>query len=198
MTAKETLPFKSIKVETHQTTAVITFIRPEIKNPLSVEMLDEIETALDKLIANLEIKTIVFTGIGDTFASGANLREIAKITKETAKEFARRGQRLMKKIDDAPQTTIAAVNGYCFGGALDLAMSCDIRIASPKAVFSHPGTNLGIITGWGGTQRLPRLIGEAKALEMLLTAKRVSAEEALLIGLIDKIAENPLKESILN
>jgi enoyl-CoA hydratase/carnithine racemase len=104
----------------------------------------------------------------------------------------------MKLIAEAPQTTLAAVNGYCFGGALDLAVACDKRIAAPDAVFCHPGVSLGIITGWSGTQRLPRLIGEAKALEMFLTAKRVGAREALKIGLIDRIAENPLRESLAN
>jgi enoyl-CoA hydratase/carnithine racemase len=89
--------------------------------------------------------------------------------------------------------SIAAVNGLCFGGAFDLALACRRRIASPNAVFSHPGANLGIMTGWGGTQRLPRLVGEARALEIFLTGKRVSAVEALQIGLIDEIAENPLE-----
>jgi enoyl-CoA hydratase/carnithine racemase len=104
----------------------------------------------------------------------------------------------MKKIADAKQTTIAVINGFCFGGALDLALACDKRIASPNAVFSHPGANLGIVTGWGGTKRLPRLVGEAKALEIFLTAKRVAAVEALRIGLIDKISENPLAELLAN
>jgi enoyl-CoA hydratase/carnithine racemase len=104
----------------------------------------------------------------------------------------------MSKINASEKETIAAVNGFCFGGALDLALACDKRIASPNAVFSHPGANLGIITGWGGTQRLPRLVGEAKALEMFMTAKRVAANEALKIGLIDKISENPLAETLAN
>jgi enoyl-CoA hydratase/carnithine racemase len=104
----------------------------------------------------------------------------------------------MNKINESGKKTIAVINGFCFGGALDLALSCHVRIASPGAIFSHPGVNLGIITGWGGTQRLPRLVGEAKALEMFLTAKRVDAAEALRIGLIDKISENPLAESLAN
>jgi enoyl-CoA hydratase len=102
----------------------------------------------------------------------------------------------MSKIAAANQTTIAAINGFCLGGALDLTLACNKRIASPNAIFSHPGVNLGIITGWGGTQRLPRLIGEAAALEMLLTAKRINAKEALRIGLINEIAENPLQKAV--
>ena len=102
----------------------------------------------------------------------------------------------MNKISASEKQTIAAVNGFCFGGALDLALSCDKRIAAPNAEFSHPGANLGIMTGWGGTQRLPRLIGEANALEMFMTAKRVSAEEALRIGLIDAVSENLMNDAL--
>src|SRR5690606_19707953 len=103
-----------------------------------------------------------------------------------------RGQRLMNMIANAEARTIAAVNGYCFGGGLDLALACDERLASPIAEFCHPGGSLGIMTGWGGTQRLPRLVGEAAALEMFLTGKRVGAEEAKRLGLVDKIRVDPL------
>ena len=179
-------------------TIIIQFNRPEIRSPLSVFVLDELHEILDEVSEILTIETIIFTGREDVFASGADLREIAAVTGDAAVEFALRGQNLMKKIADAKQTTIAVINGFCFGGALDLALACDQRIASPNAVFSHPGANLGIVTGWGGTQRLPRLVGEAKALEIFLTAKRVDAVEALRIGLIDKISENPLAELLAN
>ena len=179
-------------------TIIIQFNRPEIRSPLSIFVLDELQEILGEVSENLTIETIIFTGREDVFASGADLREIAAVTGVTAVEFALRGQNLMKKIADAKQTTIAVINGFCFGGALDLALACDKRIASPNAVFSHPGANLGIVTGWGGTQRLPRLVGEAKALEIFLTAKRVDAVEALRIGLIDKISENPLAELLAN
>jgi enoyl-CoA hydratase len=187
-----------ISLEKFGEALVIHFIRPNARNPLSVSVLEQLHQTIDTESKNPNFKKIIFTGTGDVFASGANLREIALVTKDTAREFALRGQTLMKKIADAPQMTIAAVNGYCFGGALDLALACDKRIASPNAVFSHPGANLGIMTGWGGTQRLPRLVGEAKALEMFLTAKRVDAAEALQIGLIDEIAENPLAAALGN
>jgi enoyl-CoA hydratase/carnithine racemase len=177
---------------------VIRFNRPEIRSPLSIFVLDELCEILDEVSEDLTIETIIFTGKADVFASGADLREIAEVTKDTAREFALRGQNLMNKINASEKKTIAAINGFCFGGALDLALACHKRIASPNAVFSHPGVSLGIITGWGGTQRLPRLVGEAKALEMFLTAKRVDAVEALRIGLIDKISENPVAESLAN
>lgn len=169
---------------------VIRFKNVSERNPLSIEVLDELHAILDNSLENGPIR-IVFTGTGDIFASGANLREIALITGESAPEFARRGQTLMDKIARLDST--AAVNGICFGGAFDLALACRRRIASPNAQFSHPGGNLGIMTGWGGTQRLPRLVGEAKALEIFLTGKRVGADEALRIGMIDAIADDPLE-----
>lgn len=98
----------------------------------------------------------------------------------------------MTQISELRAPTIAAVNGICFGGALDLALCCKYRIASPDAIFAHPGADLGIMTGWGGTQRLPRLIGEARALEMFFTAKRVTGDEALAIGLVDHVVTDPL------
>jgi enoyl-CoA hydratase/carnithine racemase len=102
----------------------------------------------------------------------------------------------MSKIASAPQKTIAAINGFCFGGALDLALACDIRIASTNAVFSHPGVGLGIITGWAGTQRLPRLVGQANALEIFLTAGRIKADEAFRIGLVDVVTNDPLSVAL--
>ena len=190
--------WKSLKVETFENLAVIQFIRPEIKNPLSIETLEEIREIFTSLDSNSAIAAIIFTGSGDAFASGANLKEISQTTADNAREFALRGQNLMQRIYRSNKLTVAAIDGFCMGGALDLALSCKRRIASPRSIFAHPGANLGIITGWGGTQLLPRLIGEAKALEMFLTAKRVEASEALRIGLIDKVAENPLADSIAN
>lgn len=176
----------------------IEFNRPQIRSPLSIFVLELLSAVLDQAEVDAEISAIVFTGKADVFASGADLREIAEVTTETAREFARRGQNLMNRIADMPKPTVAAVNGFCFGGALDLALACDKRIAAPNAVFAHPGANLGIITGWGGTQRLPRLVGEAKALEMFFTAERIGAKDALRIGLIDLIKDDPLAFSLAN
>ena len=181
---------ENVLLERGENYLLIRFNRPEIRNPLSIEVLEELYQILDHVSEHKNIQNIIFTGTGDIFASGANLKEIADVNTETAREFAGRGQALMNRIAALPQKTIAAINGHCYGGALDLALACDMRIASPNAVFCHPGVGLGIITGWGGTQRLPRLIGEAKALEMFLTAKQVFVNEALQFGLIDEIAEN--------
>ena len=176
---------QKISVENSNNQLIIRFTNPKERNPLSISVLKQLNKILSEI--QPDITRIIFTGTEDVFASGANLREIAEVTGDTAKEYALRGQNLMQKISELPQETIAFVNGFCFGGALDLALSCKTRIATPNALFCHPGANLGIMTGWGGTQRLPRLIGEAKALEMFLTAKRVNAKEALKIGLIDSI-----------
>ena len=172
---------------------VVRFTRPEIRNPLSREVVERLHEIIDSIDGS--VKKIIFTGSGDTFASGANLNEIAALSPDDAPEFARLGQSLMQKIDDLPQLVIAAINGHCFGGALDLALSCDIRIASPTARFAHPGAGLGIITGWSGTQRLPRLVGTVNANEMFFTASPIDSKRALHIGLIDEIAEGVLESA---
>lgn len=184
---------KTLTTEIVGAVAVVRFVRPEIKNALSVAALENLARAFDALNADSKIETIIFTGSGDTFASGANLNEVAQLTAETAREFGLRGQTLIQRIYRSPKLTIAAIDGYCLGGALDLALSCRRRVASPRSVFAHPGASLGIITGWGGTQLLPRLVGKKHALEMLLTAKKVSAAEAFAVNLIDEIADDPLE-----
>ena len=186
----------SLETEIHDGILIIRFTRPEIRNPLSVAVLKVLHEIVDDCSESAETSGVIFTGVGDVFASGADLREIAALTAETAPDFARRGQNLMAMIASLPQTTIAAINGYCFGGALDLALACNRRIASQNAKFAHPGTGLGIITGWGGTQRLPRLIGQSNALEMFFTATAIDTDRALAIGLIDEIADEALSRAL--
>ena len=178
-----------ISVETAESTAIIRFTRPEVRNPLSVGVLIEIDELMDEFSADVRFEKIVFTGTADAFASGADLREIALITSSTAEEFSLRGQQLMNKIAACGKSTVAVINGFCYGGALDLAVACGRRVASPTATFCHPGAGLGIITGWGGTQRIPRLIGRANVLELFYTASPISARRALEIRLIDAIAD---------
>jgi enoyl-CoA hydratase len=179
--------------EARESIAIIRLNRPAERNPLSVATLEELDRHVAALSTRTDVSAIIFTGTGAAFASGANIRELRALTTETAGEFARRGQRLMQRIADAPQLTIAAVNGYCMGGGLDLALACDLRCAARAAVFAHPGARLGIITGWGGTQRLPRLIGQARALEMFATARRVTADEAHEIGLVNRVGDPVLE-----
>ncbi len=180
---------RAIVVEARSSTVIVRINRSAERNSLSVATLEELDSTISALIARRDVSAIIFTGTNDVFASGADIRELSALTPATAGEFAARGQRLFEKITDAPQLTIAAINGYCMGGGLDLALCCDLRFAAPGAVFAHPGARLGIITGWGGTQRLPRLIGMARALEMFATARHVDSREAYQIGLVSVIGE---------
>ncbi|MEP6820115.1 MAG: enoyl-CoA hydratase/isomerase family protein, partial [bacterium] len=150
--------------------AVIRFNKPAQRNPLSINTLHDLEKVLSELTVRDDVETLIFTGTADVFASGANIRELAQLDPDSALQFSQLGQRVFQTIADARQLTIAAINGYCIGGALDLALACDIRVASTNAVFAHPGARLGIITGWGGTQRLPRIIGRTRAIEFFATA----------------------------
>jgi enoyl-CoA hydratase len=184
----------AVSLERIENSLVIRFVRPEIRNPLSVEVVEYITSIVEEL--DPSVGRVIFTGTSEVFAAGADLREIDKVSVEEAKEFALRGQRLMNAVNALPDT-VAAINGFCFGGALDLALSCRRRIAVATAEFCHPGVGLGIITGWGGTQRLPRLVGETAALEMFMTARRVSAEDALRIGLIDEVTNDPVMAAVV-
>ena len=180
-------PFPSVLVEERDRLAVIRINRPAQRNSLSVATLGELEQAFAPLTRSDRIKAVIFTGTGDVFASGADIRELRALTPDAAREFAARGQKLFDLIAGARPLTVAAVNGYCMGGGLDLALACRVRVASPRAVFAHPGARLGIITGWGGTQRLPRLVGAPRALEMFLTARRLTSAEALACGLVNHV-----------
>jgi enoyl-CoA hydratase/carnithine racemase len=181
-----------IEINEIENAIVVRFIRPEKRNSLSIEVIEALEGCIEKFADVAE--RIIFTGVNGYFASGADLREIAEIKGEEARQFARRGQRLMAKIKKV--RSIAAINGICFGGALDLSLSCQLRIAHPQATFCHPGARIGIMTGWGGTQRLPRLVGEAAALHIFFTAEPISASAALEIGLIDLIRDDPVSAAL--
>jgi enoyl-CoA hydratase len=157
---------------------------------LERRILAELEAQIMELAEQRELVGAVITGTERAFAVGAEISELASLTPASAFEFARRGQSVMRTVANSPKPIVAASRGYCMGGGLDLALACRARIASRDAVFAHPGGSLGIITGWGGTQRLPRLIGRSRALEMLVTGRRLDAEEALACGLVHKIADD--------
>lgn len=176
--------------------AIIRFNRPAERNPLSISTLNELGTSFITIGESPNVEAIIFTGTDDVFASGADIRELTILDTASARQFSKMGQELFQTIANARQITIAAINGYCMGGALDLALACDIRLASPNAVFAHPGARLGIITGWGGTQRLPRIIGKARSLELFATARRVFSQEALQIGLITQIHDPVLDRAL--
>jgi enoyl-CoA hydratase len=144
-------------------------------------------------IALTRPSALIITGNEHFFSAGADLNEITALTGPAAYEFSLAGQRLMNTVAGLAFAAIAAVHGYCMGGGLDLALACHKRIAAPNAVFGHRGAALGLITGWGGTQRLPRIVGKARALEMFLAAEKVHAEQALRFGLISQIADDPVR-----
>jgi enoyl-CoA hydratase len=135
---------------------------------------------------------LVITGNENFFSAGADLNEITALNGPSGFEFSKMGQTLMNLVENFPAPVVAAISGYCMGGGLDLALACRYRIASPGAIFGHRGAALGVITGWGGTQRLPRLIGQGRALELLVTAKTITAAEALREGLVDQVSNDPV------
>ena len=182
----------SLLVEIHGSAAVVRFNRPGLRNSLSVSTHEELSNTLGRLLVRPDLQALIFTGTGDVFASGADISELVQLDPTSAYGFSRLGQQTFQQIADARQLTIAAINGYCMGGGLDLALACNIRVAAEDAVFSHPGAKRGIITGWGGTQRLPRLIGKQRALDLFLTARLIDSEEALQMGLISRICESAL------
>ena len=142
-------------------------------------------------------RPLVITGNAMFFSSGAELKEIAALDAPAAYEFSKMGQELMRAVEEFPAPVYAAVSGYCMGGGLDLALACHRRIAAPNAVFGHRGAALGLITGWGGTQRLPRLVGKGTALQMFLAAEKVTAHQALAMGLVEAVANDPVAEALL-
>jgi len=143
-----------------------------------------------------EPRPLIITGNHKFFSAGADLNEIATLTGPEAFAFSRAGQVMTDAVDEFPAPVIAAINGYCMGGGMDLALACDLRIASPHAVFGHRGAALGLITGWGGTQRLARLIGRSRATEMFIAAEKLNAAHALLYGLVDQLAEDPVADAM--
>lgn len=176
--------------------AVIRFARPAERNKLSAATLDELDSALTQIESCVDVRCVVFTGTGNAFAAGADIAELSRLMPDDALRFARRGQVLFARIAALPQLTIAAINGCCFGGGLDLALHCRLRFAAPTVLFAHPGASLGIITGWSGTRRLPEIVGQARALEMFLTARRLTSAEALAWGLIHRICDDTLAEAM--
>ena len=169
--------------------SVITLNRPEALNALNAEMIDAIAAAIDAA-ATAGTRALLFTGAGGkAFCAGADIKELLGRSVIESKRFAELGQRVFAKLDSLTIPSVAVINGYAFGGGLELALACTFRIATPNAKMGLPEIKLGAIPGYGGTQRLPRVIGEARALEMIMTGRTVTAEEAERIGLVSRIAD---------
>lgn len=169
--------------------SVATLNRPDALNALNAEMIDRISDAIDAA-AKAGTRALLFTGAGGkAFCAGADIKGLLGRSAVEAKRFAKRGQRVFAKLDTLPIPSVAVINGYAFGGGLELALACTFRIATANAKMGLPEIKLGAIPGYGGTQRLPRVIGEARALEMIMTGRSVDAEEAERIGLVTRIVE---------
>ena len=169
--------------------AVITLNRPEALNALSFEIVGEIGAAIDEAVAS-DARIIIFTGAGDkAFCAGADIKELREQDVNAMRAAMGKGQATFAKLDNLPIPSLALINGYAFGGGLELALACTFRVATPNAKVGLPEIKLGIIPGYGGTQRLPRLVGEGRALEIIMSGRTVDAEEAERIGLVHMIIE---------
>ena len=176
-----------LRITQHEDILLFTLESDDGFPRLERRILSEMKTRITDVAENRELAGAVITGTELAFATGAEITELAELTLSEAFEFARYGQSVMQAIAGSPKPVVAAIRGYCMGGGLDLALACYARIASVDSVFAHPGGSLGIITGWGGTQRLPRLIGRARALGIFVTGLRLSANEAHEWGLVTRI-----------
>ncbi len=175
--------------------ALVTLDRPEVLNALNFELLRDLGAALEQ-VAGGDARTLLVIGAGDrAFCAGADIKELMGRSLRAQREGAAFGQAVFAKLDALPIPSIALIDGYAFGGGLELALACTFRLAAPTARVGLPEIKLGLIPGYGGTQRLPRLIGEARALEMILTGRTVEAEEAERIGLINRVVEGDLLEA---
>ena len=191
--------FDTLKIQVEESgIAVLTINRPDKLNALNKKLLDELDQALDSLQENRDIRLLIVTGEGDkAFAAGADIKELSSLDMRSGEELSEKGQNIFLKIENFSKAVIAVVNGYALGGGAELAMACHIRIGTENAVFGLPEVSLGTIPGYGGTQRLPQLVGKARAFEMILTGKKIDAKEALQYGLLNKItsAETAMDEA---
>ncbi|MCX8068272.1 MAG: enoyl-CoA hydratase-related protein [Anaerolineae bacterium] len=182
-----------IRTEIEDRIATLTIDHPPV-NSFNRQVVAELEEAIDELLANDEVKAIVITGGGtNAFVAGADIPEIKNLLDNpgenyaASREFIEKGQRLFLKIERATKPVIAAINGFCLGGGLELAMACHMRVCSDRARLGQPEINLGIIPGWGGTQRLSRIVGKGKAIELILTGDMITAQEAYRLNLVNKV-----------
>ncbi len=189
------MAYKNIKVDRKENVGFIKIDRPNSLNALNRDTLLEMSNAVSDFESNSKIKAVIITGQGKAFIAGADIKQMKDMNSLEAKEFSELGHSLLMKIEKSRLAFIASVNGYALGGGCEVMMACDISIASDKAIFGQPEINLGIHPGFGGTQRLPRLIGKNRAKQLLLTGDNINAEEAKKIGLINIVVQHDkLKE----
>lgn len=196
------MDFNNLALSLESGILTITINRESKMNALNIETIEEIAAAFEKVHDENEIKGVIITGAGEkAFIAGADIQEIADLNNMNGRKFAERGQEVFASIENCPKPVIAAINGFALGGGCELAMACHIRVSSEKAKFGQPEVNLGVIPGYGGTQRLTQLVGKGRAFELILTGDLISASEAHRIGLVNHVVslENliPKAEEIL-
>src|SRR5919202_1978408 len=182
------MPFDNLLLERDGAVAVVTINRPKVLNALNAQTLDELRRVMLELKADESVRAIVLTGAGEkSFVAGADINELAVQTPTSGREHALTGQHVLDVIENLGKPVIAAINGFALGGGCELAMACTLRLAAASARIGQPEIALGLIPGYAGTQRLPRLVGKGKAMEMILTGARVTADHAQWIGLVNRV-----------
>ncbi|MEO0101937.1 MAG: enoyl-CoA hydratase-related protein [candidate division WOR-3 bacterium] len=181
------MEFKNLVLKVEEGIALLQINRPQVLNALNTETLKELEAAIDDIGKNPEIKVLIITGTGRAFVAGADISEMVNFSPFQAKEFAERGHRILGKLESLPKVVIAAINGFALGGGCELALACDIRIMAEGAKIGQPEVNIGIMPGFGGCLRLPRIVGKGIAAELIFTGDMIEAAEALRIGLVNRV-----------
>jgi enoyl-CoA hydratase len=190
--------YTTLTLEKKEHVALLTFNRPEVLNALNTTVATESLDALQSIENDPDVRVLILTGAGRSFVAGADIAEMQAKTPQEARIYSELGHRFMNTLQNLPQPVIAAINGFALGGGLEVALACDIRIASESAQFGLPETILGIIPGWGATQRTARLVGTAKTKEMIFTGRRIKADEALSMGLVNQVVpDEELMDTVL-
>lgn len=187
------MPYNNLTYEIENRINIISINRPKKLNALNIETFSEIDNAIKSSVANSQVRIIIITGVGDkAFVAGADISEFVNFTMEQAFELSESGHKVLTEtIEKCPKPIIAAINGYALGGGLEIAMACHLRIASENSKMGLPEVSLGLIPGYGGTQRLPQLIGKGRALDMIMTGKMIDVDQALTYGLINYKTSQP-------
>jgi enoyl-CoA hydratase len=183
------MPYELLLLDVVDRVATVTVNRPDKLNALNARVMRDLGAMVDELLDRADVGAVVITGAGRAFVAGADISALATAAAGELEKFARDGQALFRRIEQSPKPVIAAVNGFALGGGCELALACHVRIASSQAKFGLPEVRLGLIPGYGGTQRLPRLIGRGRALQLILTGDAIDAAEALRVGLVNAVVE---------
>jgi len=193
------MPYKNISYNKDQNKAIIKLNRPEALNALNQETLSELGSALDEILNDPEVKVVLITAEGQkAFSAGADLKEASNLDEAGIKKLIELGQAVYRKIDDLPKPVLVAVNGIALGGGVEMSLAGDVRVASETAKLGSPEVNIGLIPGWGGTQRLPKILGKGKAAELILTGGVIDAKEAERVGLVDRVLSQDEFTSAVN